>query len=536
MTSAKDLLQRAGRGLRVAGVALGALLLSGSLLLVLVEPSWSKPLPLSEETAFLHGSSGTEIMPLPVFQVLPALFPDQFQPAGAQAGDWIDQFGFTRGRGDVDGGLSLGFAISNHRPRSGAPSPVPFVGFTCGMCHTGRVQQSESDPGTLVLGMGSPSLDFIAWVDAFKTALLDEQRMTVDNLEAQYEKQQGRSVSIAEKGMIGAWLRELRARLVDGLPRFDAPYSGAELRDARFMSNGPGRTQPFRNLVRNVMDRPATLGDRGYCKIPSLFEQKNRAWGQYDGSVGNPLTRSVLAALAVGATLDNLIIDDIAGSVSAAIEYTKTLPAPRFAEVFPEAAKSIEPDRAQRGKLVYEQHCQSCHGERDEATRAWVAGPRQGEVLPLEVIGTDPERVTFRYYQVLSDILFDYFPADHPLKPKREDLRPGPLGRTAGFINAPLEGIWARAPYLHNGSVSTLAELINLEPRRDVFYRGRNFYDSERVGMKVSDQPSTRDYYRYDTRAVGNSNAGHDYPWAYRGPGWDEAALRDLLAYLKTID
>src|SRR5690606_12051291 len=130
MTSAKELLRRAGRALRVAGVGLGALLLSASLLLVAVEPSWSKPLPLSPEAAFLHGSSGTEIMPLPVFQVLPELFPDQFQPAGPDAGDWIDQFGFTRGRGEVDGGLPLGFAVTHHRPRSGAPSPVPFVGFT----------------------------------------------------------------------------------------------------------------------------------------------------------------------------------------------------------------------------------------------------------------------------------------------------------------------------------------------------------------------------------------------------------------------
>jgi hypothetical protein len=404
------------------------------------------------------------------------------------------------------------------------------------MCHTGRVQTSEADPGTLVLGMGSPSLDFIAWVDAFKTAVLDEQRMTVDNLEAQYEKQHGRTFSVTEKVMIGAWLRELRGRLQDTLPSFDAPFSGPDLRDARFMSNGPGRTQPFRNLVRNVMDRPATLGDRGYCKIPSLFEQKNRAWGQYDGSVGNPLTRSVLAALAVGATLDNLIIDDIASSVTGAIDYTKELPAPRFAQAFPEAARRIEPEAAARGKAVYQQHCQSCHGGRDEASRAWVKGPRQGEVMAFEAIGTDPERVTFRYYQVLSDILFDYFPVDHPLKPKREDLRPGPLGRTAGFINAPIEGIWARAPYLHNGSVPTLAELINLEPRRAVFYRGRNFYDTEKVGIKVGTEPTQRDYFRFDTAVPGNANTGHDYPWAYRGAGWDEGALRDLLAYMKTID
>jgi len=46
--------------------------------------------------AFLSGSISAESMPLAVFHVLPDLFPDQMQPGGAAAGDWIDQFGFVR--------------------------------------------------------------------------------------------------------------------------------------------------------------------------------------------------------------------------------------------------------------------------------------------------------------------------------------------------------------------------------------------------------------------------------------------------------
>jgi hypothetical protein len=49
------------------------------------------------------------------------------------------------------------------------------------------------------------------------------------------------------------------------------------------------------------------------------------------------------------------------------------------------------------------------------------------------------------------------------------------------------------------------------------------------------DTVSVRDYFRYDTRVAGNGNRGHDYPWAYGAPARDEAALRDLLEYLKTI-
>ena len=88
---------------------------------------------------------------------------------------------------------------------------------------------------------------------------------------------------------------------------------------------------------------------------------------------------------------------------------------------------------------------------------------------------------------------------------------------------------------MHNGSILTLAELINLKPRRDVFYRGNDLYDPIDVGLRGSDEPSARYYYQFDTRLQGNSNKGHDYPWPYKGRGWDENALTDLLEFLKTL-
>ncbi|MBV9946516.1 MAG: hypothetical protein JOZ69_06690, partial [Myxococcales bacterium] len=99
----------------------------------------------------------------------------------------------------------------------------------------------------------------------------------------------------------------------------------------------------------------------------------------------------------------------------------------------------------------------------------------------------------------------------------------------------PIHSAFSHAPFLHNGSVLTLAELINLRPRRDVFYRGRNNYDPVAAGLAASAEPDAKRYYRFDTHRQGNSNAGHDYPWSYRGPGWDASELEDLLAYLKTI-
>ena len=521
------------RALQITAIGLAALLLAGTFALLVAEGTWVEPHERTPEEAFSFGTTGCEMMPLPVFKTLPVLFPEHFQPGGPEAGDWIDQFGFIRGKPGVNEELPQGFQVSRYRPRSGSPSPVAFVGANCSLCHSSMIKRSANDPGVYVPGMGSTSLDFIAWVDAVRSAVLDEKRLSVSTVADAWESQSGQKLGLLDKAMIQAWLSNTRSRAHANLPKIDAPYGGAELRDSRYMPNGPSRTQPFRNLVRNIMDRPAH-SDRAFGKFPALYEQKNRDWGQFDGTVRNRVTRSVLAALAVGATLDNLMIPDITRSVSGAIEYSLDLKGPSYAEVFKDQGITIDAARAERGRTVYMKSCAGCHGVRG-ADGSWIKGKQQGVVFPATALGTDPERVNFRYYDNLSDVLYATFPDKHPLKPKREDLRPGPLGKTRGYISYPLESVFSRAPFFHNGSVATLAELINLKPRRELFYRGSTLYDPVDVGLAVPAEPDARNYFRFDTHELGNSNRGHDYPWAYQGPGWNQAALEDLLEFLKTL-
>lgn len=521
------------RIIQIIVICVVALVVAAQFAFLFWESTWVKPQKLSNEEAFLRGSTGTELMPLSVFKVLPDIFPEYFQPAGKDAGDWVDQFGFTHGQPDFNENLPIGFSISQFRPKSGAPSPVAFVGFSCSMCHVSEMRLPNERPPVLVHGMGNYSLDFIAWVDAVRSSILDE-RLTVDAITEAYEKKYNEPLSATEKAMIRIWLPGSRDFFSKNLSKYDAPYHGQDARDSALMPNGPARTQPFRNLVRIVLDRPATTGDNAYCKVPTLYEQGNRQWGQYDGSVGNRLSRSVLAAIATGATIDNLMIPEIGQSVVGAIDYTVELKGPRYQEIFKDEAAQIDPLKVERGRTVYMQSCAECHGVRNETTGVWEKGTRTGEVVPIEEIKTDPERVNFRYNDTLTDSLYEFFPDGHPLRPKREDMRPGPAGTTKGYINAPIESVFARTPYLHNGSVLTLAELINLKPRRAVFYRGRNIYDPVDLGLSTPDQPTDAIYYKFDTRMRGNSNQGHDYPWAYQGAGWNQSSLEDLLEYLKT--
>jgi hypothetical protein len=98
----------------------------------------------------------------------------------------------------------------------------------------------------------------------------------------------------------------------------------------------------------------------------------------------------------------------------------------------------------------------------------------------------------------------------------------------------PLNGIWATAPYLHNGSVPNLEELLlPAERRSEKFVLGRWIFDPAKVGY--TDQPCD-DHFVFDASLPGNANAGHEYGTGkYGGPALDEVQRKALLEYLKTL-
>ncbi len=500
--------------------------------------------------AFFHGTIGTEVVPLPVLKALRARAPEHFQPLGREgAGDWVRQFGFIPSErapvahpgGESLKGLPLGFTLSHYRPRSGAPSPVKFVGLACATCHTSLIHRPD---GTtfLVVGTGNTALNLFAWLDAFQAALLDEEKLTVAAVAAEHEKTNP-ALSLEERAMIAVWLQGARAKLREDAPKYDLPYGGRRSMDADLVPTGPGRTQPFRTLVRNVLHRPgATM--RVYTKIATVFWQDLEAgWGQFDGGIHGLHRRSSGAAFAAGATVQNMNLPEIADNIRWASDYLKDLKGPRWEDVFPD--RPVDAAKANLGKSVYLAHCNRCHGHpegRAEALR-WVKGELQGELTPLDQIRTDPERVTFRYYEELPDVLAGLFPKGHEFDFPRDELRPRPGDPTRGYLNKPLHSVFSRGPYLHNASVLTLKELIHLEDRRPVFFRGANPYDIEALGLwspregdpKAGTPPF---YFRFDTRAAGNSNRGHDYPWRRQDVQQDtkkQADLENLLEYLKTL-
>lgn len=555
MPLSSDRLRKLGRFALIFAnvIVLGALAATAAF--VRVESGWATPVFRNAEQAFRYGTIGTEVMPLPVAHVLPDLFPEHFLPGGKTNGDWIEQFGFLRDSDPkANDGLPVGFAITNYRPQSGAPSPVPFVGFSCALCHSTQLRESDNLKSEIRYGPGSISLNLFAWLDAFQASILECEelppersydpahppayKMTVATIADAYRKKTGRRLGIAERAMTELWLRQVRQRLSAGLSRFDEPYGNGASRDPQYVPTGPTRTQPFRTLIRTVLDRPGN-DMPVYTKIATVYSEDLRRRAQFDGGISSLYARSSMAALAAGATVQNMRLPEIVHNIRGASDYTSTLRPPRYDEVFPEHAAGRDAVLVSRGHDVYRQYCADCHGDRDPATGGWANGKRTGEVTPLAEIGTDGERVLFRHYGELGGRMYDLLPKDHPFHFERNEIWPllGHEDNVAerGYINAPLDGMFLRGPYLHNASVLTLAELINLKKRRDIFYRGHNLYDPADVGFRTPDAPDGRNYFKFDAAIRGNSNRGHDYPWAYEDPRRNVGDLTALLEYLKTL-
>ncbi len=101
--------------------------------------------------------------------------------------------------------------------------------------------------------------------------------------------------------------------------------------------------------------------------------------------------------------------------------------------------------------------------------------------------------------------------------------------KTYGYANMPLDGLWLRAPYLHNGSVPDLAALLeHAAARPTLFYIGFDVYDYQRVGFVTQGPDAQRAGWRVDTTVRGNGNGGHEY-----GTGLSAREKAALLEYLK---
>ncbi len=178
---------------------------------------------------------------------------------------------------------------------------------------------------------------------------------------------------------------------------------------------------------------------------------------------------------------------------------------------------------AEKGRVAFNENCAKCHGRYDDEASY------PNKVVALEEVGTDPVRLNAisRQMREFSNAGWLQYFGEHPVDLESE-----------GYIAQPLDGIWATAPYLHNGSIPTLYHLFNVDERPVIWRRNDYGYDWERGGilvMEFEESPgglnSREGRMFYNTERIGNSSAGHTFPDDYLS-GEEKIAV---MEYLKTL-
>jgi len=195
--------------------------------------------------------------------------------------------------------------------------------------------------------------------------------------------------------------------------------------------------------------------------------------------------------------------------------YLNSLTPPRYPH-------AIDQSLSAQGKVAFERVCAECHGTYGEQSTY----PER--MVPLDEIGTDRVRfdaLTPAHRRAYGESWFTHY---------GELLN---IDSPPGYVAPPLDGIWASAPYLHNGSVPTLWHLLNPDERPKIWQRTREGYDREKVGLEVRIEPKLPPYLTtaerrtwFDTHQRGKSAAGHDFPNQLSAE-----ERRAVLEYLKTL-
>nr|HRO16444.1 hypothetical protein [Paracoccus sp. (in: a-proteobacteria)] len=284
---------------------------------------------------------------------------------------------------------------------------------------------------------------------------------------------------------------------------------------------GPGRIDPF-NPVKFQNLGLADDGTIGNSDMMPLWRMAatdatplRRKALHWDGLLTD-LHETVVAG-AIGDGMDHKSWPRTQASLAAMEDFIRhqTPPPSPFSPDLPQGHPyRVDPAAVARGHDLYAGICAQCHA---------ADGLRNRSVIPVAELGTDRHRIDMwttaardRYtaYSPDYDWGFRYFQ------------------KTQGYVAPSHEGLWLRAPYLHNGSVPNLrAMLTPPEDRPVMFWRGSDLIDTANGGfVSTEDGDAMRHPWLYDTRLPGNSNSGHR--WGTDLPPDDKEAL---LAYLKTL-
>lgn len=339
---------------------------------------------------------------------------------------------------------------------------------------------------------------------------------------------------------------------------------------------GFGRADAFGTARVLLFGKENFLPLSGPSSFPYIWNMSKTAWFHWPSNTNSVLQRNIGEALGLGAsfvpTTGESTIDLYSLYQLEQLAY-KTRPPAWPEDIF----GKIDNQKADRGEMIYRGvgeyaetgNCASCH---EGGARPYADDPDlvDYEIIPLHKVQTDPTEANDWAVPVkvpgkllgekTALVTMDFGAAQAVfldriqrngmarLKKERPDLKVDDIqwesGRTAkpawrisyadpktkefGYPTKPLPGIWATAPYLHNGSVPTLADMLTPpEQRPAAFLVGTRQYDPQKMGYRTDAADST---FRFDTTLKGNSNAGHPF-----GTKLKPEEKQDLMEFLKRL-
>ncbi len=508
--------------------------------------------------------------------------------------EYLARFGFLvdpqqKASANNPGNLPVGFA----RHQNPGNASEHYLDITCAACHTGELrfkgQAVRIDGGTAqhVLPSSVPTLRG----GSFGQALVASLALTYYN-PWKFER--------FARQVLGddyeARREQLRSEFKTSLNTFVKVAWNDTHRGLYPTEEGPGRTDAFGRIAN------ATFGDAispanyrvadAPVDYPQLWDMWTFDWVQWNGSAQQPMARNIGEALGVGATLN--FFDANGQPLQGAARYPSSVRV-RDLHAIEETLQQLKPPTwpedlfgaidkplAARGRALFAENCAGCHVPRQsQEGERWV---QHLHMIPVEVIGTDPNAANniASHRFDLSALQWDvnelkkmdvklhpepkepldlsqlsvakglaYVTAfvenrayrDAQITPEEEPRMDGfglPIGvrEKVAYKARPLAGVWATAPFLHNGSVPSIYQLLSPQDERSTtFYKGTLEYDPRHLGYRT--EPFTNGFL-FDTRISGNHNSGHEFRAGARGNGVIGRLLQPeerwaLLEYLKVL-
>lgn len=480
------------------------------------------------------------------------------------------------------------FRYLPQRPSSGNPDGLPIgflkhtkgkhasISMTCGACHTSQI--NYQGVGMRIDGAGTQAdmLTFLNTAEQALTATLNDPGK-FDRMAARILGPHPKSKNVAA---LKSRLAANRDGLLDYFKRNQTP-----LRDGFARVDAVGRIY---NQVLKAVHATQYLTPDAPVSYPFLWDAPHHDYVQWPGLTGNANAGSIgrNAGEVIGVFGDIKAkkqtsrlskLKGYASSVQAKNlvsyeEWLWQLKSPLWPQ---DILPKIDGTRVARGKQIYLNQCVACHRsiDRNDPNRLVYA-----QMYGLDVVNTDSRELTNALQSgqtgllqgAVMNITSDTkYGATAPVVVMLTDMVGGvllqnklatidaiknaeawglglespakqgefpqdknnPLASYAAYKARPLNGIWATAPYLHNGSVPTLYDLLQTASQRPKrFAVGRLEFDPVKVGYQSNpENPQTP--YIYDTSLPGNSNQGHEFGTN----GLSEEQKLDLLEYLKTL-